>query len=332
MVKEIPQINFIKGIAIISVILLHAFGSSRNDSIYAQYHIAQAVPLFLLISCYLGYLSFQHKGMSLKNYFSYNKIIIFFKRIFLPFIISQIVIVLTLIIRDSYSSYTILNCIIWYGGFGPGSYYPYLYLQFWILLPFLFICLNKANKLTGGGIVIVSVIGDILFVKVGFLSNEIYRMSLLRYLFIGYLAFFLLEKKMFIKTLNIMVVLLLACVGMAFVFAHKYLNVDLQPIFYSGGWRGYRFPMYFYTLVVFCVLYKLYDYIPSFVQVIINKIGKYSWAIFCMQMIFFTLIGNRFHFNIYIYTSVSLFIIIAPIYLYKELRNGYCIHSCSGRK
>lgn len=46
------SIDFVKGVAILFVILLH---NMPNESIYSIAYIGQAVPLFLLVSSYLTY-------------------------------------------------------------------------------------------------------------------------------------------------------------------------------------------------------------------------------------------------------------------------------------
>lgn len=59
------SIDFVKGVAILFVILLH---NMPNESIYSIAYIGQAVPLFLLVSSYLTYGGFQRKGFN--GYFS----------------------------------------------------------------------------------------------------------------------------------------------------------------------------------------------------------------------------------------------------------------------
>ena len=55
------SIDFVKGVAILFVILLH---NMPNESIYSIAYIGQAVPLFLLVSSYLTYGGFQRKGFN----------------------------------------------------------------------------------------------------------------------------------------------------------------------------------------------------------------------------------------------------------------------------
>ena len=59
------SIDFVKGVAILFVILLH---NMPNESIYSIAYIGQVVPLFLLVSSYLTYGGFQRKGFN--GYFS----------------------------------------------------------------------------------------------------------------------------------------------------------------------------------------------------------------------------------------------------------------------
>ena len=59
------SIDFVKGVAILFVILLH---NMPNESIYSIAYIGQAGPLFLLVSSYLTYGGFQRKGFN--GYFS----------------------------------------------------------------------------------------------------------------------------------------------------------------------------------------------------------------------------------------------------------------------
>jgi peptidoglycan/LPS O-acetylase OafA/YrhL len=57
--RYVPQFDFIKGIAIISVILLHA---GIGLKYFSPYWIGQAVPLFICVSCALNCLSLSGGG------------------------------------------------------------------------------------------------------------------------------------------------------------------------------------------------------------------------------------------------------------------------------
>lgn len=74
------SIDFVKGVAILFVILLH---NMPNESIYSIAYIGQAVPLFLLVSSYLTYGGFQRKGFN--GYFSARNVKKMLDRVSLPF-------------------------------------------------------------------------------------------------------------------------------------------------------------------------------------------------------------------------------------------------------
>ena len=59
MKARLPEIVFVKGIAIISVLLLHSLPENILDISLDSLHIGQAVPIFLFITFYLSF-----KGLS----------------------------------------------------------------------------------------------------------------------------------------------------------------------------------------------------------------------------------------------------------------------------
>jgi hypothetical protein len=224
------------------------------------------------------------------------------------------------------------------GGIGPGSYYPWIYLQLWILIPFMFLLMKKNAIIGSITIILVSIginvtfaiFGSVNWFQVSFVNNEraalisLYRLLINRYLFIFPLVFLLLKQK-----LKYMFFLFFGFIGAGFMYCMVYKNINIEPIFYKSGWDMYEFPSHFYSLLVFIFLYKIYTYIPNVVQNIISKIGRYSWEIFNMQMIYFTFCGYL-GINKYLNLALSLFICIMPIYTYKfmekpiNIKDGHC--------
>jgi hypothetical protein len=137
--QYIPQFDFIKGIAIISVILLHA---GIGLKYFSPYWIGQSVPLFICVSCALNCLSLSGGGGIIKNYFIFSKFKKLFIRVFVPFMLTQILLIILFIKSHNFSVKGFLAS----GGIGPGSYYPWVYLQLWFLMPFIF-SLVKRNRL-----------------------------------------------------------------------------------------------------------------------------------------------------------------------------------------
>lgn len=123
MTERVEEIDFVKGIAIISVIILHTVSNNFLYDSLAYFHIWQAVPLFILISFYLIF-SKINKNNSFKSYYNSKKFKQILNRIIIPFIVIQLIIFIVILLINGYDK---TKDIISYLGVGPGAYYPYIY-------------------------------------------------------------------------------------------------------------------------------------------------------------------------------------------------------------
>jgi fucose 4-O-acetylase-like acetyltransferase len=137
------SIDYIKGIAILMVIVFHCL-MSYSLKIGGILHIEQAVPLFLIASAYITFKKIKSNNQG-NSYFDKNNIRKVVKRIFLPFLIFELLIVIISLIKKDFS----LLSFMLSGGKGMGSYYPWLYLQYWLMLPFAYSLLTKLNNWGG---------------------------------------------------------------------------------------------------------------------------------------------------------------------------------------
>lgn len=83
-ISRLQEIDFIKGIAIASVILLHTCSAEMRSSLFSAFHIGQAVPIFITITFILSFRSIEHQGGRLRYWFSTKRIRNVFSRIVLP--------------------------------------------------------------------------------------------------------------------------------------------------------------------------------------------------------------------------------------------------------
>jgi hypothetical protein len=244
-----------------------------------------------------------------------------FARVFFPFILTQILLIILSIASHSFS----VKSFIAGGGIGPGSYYPWVYLQLWFLMPFIFYIVKRNFVLGSLFIILVSVIVNILFFafssadwfQLPFINHRkeafvsLYRLIVNRYLFIYPLIFMLIEKR-----IKYNVLLFCGFIGAGFIFLISYKNINLEPFIFNSGWQVFEFPSMPYTLLVFIFLYKIYEYIPNIFTKIICKIGERSWEIFNFQMIYFTFCGYL-NINKYLNLVLSLCVCIIPMYSYN---------------
>lgn len=146
--KNIYQIDMLKGFAIISVLMIHARDSNFLHRTYSFFHIWQAVPIFLIIMGLNWGFSFNRKGFTtLREYYTIDYFKKCFRRFFLPFTGLFIV---SLVIGLLKSKLTIswLNLVGYLPHPGPGNYFITVIFQFVILFPFVYWCYTKTPVLT----------------------------------------------------------------------------------------------------------------------------------------------------------------------------------------
>lgn len=277
-----PFIDFLKGFAIISVVLNHVFPYYVEKPLLFCLWGEMAVPLFLIIQSFHYYKS----GLDTLPKFSISK---FLTRIFLPYGISQLLIILCLALKDGGFNYEILNTFLSYGGIGPGEYYIYIYVQFVILLPICAQIFKRTNKFsTVFTMVLISQLLEILCSLVQMPIN-IYKLSFCRYFFLIYIGYIWARegiridgKRMLLSVTSVFCILLL-----------YYSKLDLSPIVYeTKWWRIFHWFCYFYPAFLLpFILRFVYNYVLTPIKNIVKYCGLKSWPIFCTQIVIFSLIS-----------------------------------------
>lgn len=180
--KHIDWIDGAKGVAILSVILLHSLPCQRE--IGWMWHIGQAVPVFLFITAYLISTRFD----TLRTYFTWGRFTKMMKKVFVPFVIVLAIQLICFALIDKLPS---LKTIVKYGGIGPGSYYIWLYLQSWILIPFMVWLVRRTPIWLSLLIMLaISILAEYAFIPMQGIENvdKLYRLMPIRYLMVLYLG------------------------------------------------------------------------------------------------------------------------------------------------
>ena len=145
--SHLDHIDFIKGLAAISVILLHTLPQSVLYGSFAVYHIWQAVPIFLFITFYLGFRNLEKKKVSYKEYYSIERIKVIFEKLWIPLIVLALLEAIFFLVCGNFDR--AIGSLLCYNN-GPGSYYIWLYMQIWLLLPLVHTLLKKIGVVLGG--------------------------------------------------------------------------------------------------------------------------------------------------------------------------------------
>lgn len=309
-------LDFLKGVAILCVILIHNLPDMIQKETLSWYHIGQAVPIFMVVSGYLGYAKYaKTQTIQIKD-----QIPKLFKRVLLPFLLVTIIQILLKIQMGNLN----VDSLLEKGGIGPGSYYPYVFIQCALCLPFIAAIVHRFSKvwISAAILILISLALNSLFTYID-LSEPAYRLSAVRYLFYIYLGCLWNKEGMKSKATMIGLVLISAL----FVYLQRYQRINFEP-FFVNDWRGYNWLGAFYIIGVIYLLNKVYlSKYGKQLKAAFSFLGSYSYEIFLTQMFIFSFIKRRMFIDItpvslqsFIYSTLTLTLSLCPIIIwhYRE--------------
>lgn len=318
-----PFIDYLKGICIIFVIINHCMPENIMANTGFFFWGVSAVPIFLIIQVFHAY----KKGVE-NTKLNYNKL---WKRIIWPFIVAEFVILISFIIRDQHFTFNdIINdtlSMIKSGGYGPGAYYPFIYLQFAFILPLITWIFKSHKSYLCIVFVIISQLSETAC-SYFHMPQLAYRLLFIRYIFLFYLGF-LLAYKGFILNLY---TFCLASICLVFSTYVVYSHHDFVSFLYdfvnpACHWFCYIF-ISFFLLFLLRKVYHLFDTAPI-LKMYVLKAGKYSYEIFLFQILYFTIVNDYIdnllkplfsHYLVYVLIKILIPVILCtiPVVFYKE--------------
>lgn len=266
-----PFIDFLKAYSIVCVVFAHIFPAPFYKYILFQVWGDMQVPMFVLIQVFHAY------KKEIRPKLNWSTIL---KRIFFPFVVVQAVI---LCIKALSGGGILWSSFMDSGGYGPGSYYIWIYLQIAIILVLVWSWLKELTLKQALIIfLIVSVGFEILFSAID-CSDKIYRLLCTRYLFLVPLGLFWVRKGVVLNKKT----LLLSIISIAAVLFFVFSNLDLEPFFFNTKWKFHRWICYFYLPILLTYgLYLLWNRIKE--NQVVEKAVKWtaarSYEIFLAQM------------------------------------------------
>ena len=322
-----PFIDFLKGVCIIFVTINHSMPEKIMYYTFFFFWGISAVPIFLLIQVFHAY----KKGIDNAK-INYRRL---WNKIIWPFFLCELIIFIILIIKKQHTHFpqivSDLLSLIKSGGYGPGAYYPWIYIQFAFLLPFIAPIFRLPRYILCTLFIIISQITESLCSYYG-MPQLVYRLLIIRYIFIFYLGFVLAYKGFVLNTFTLF--LSSTClVTTAFIV---YSQCVFSPILYTFinpvcHWFCYIYIAY---LLLF-ILKLLYSYLLKstiFTNFII-KAGRFSYEIFMIQMFYFAttddsitkFLDNHIESSVLYALSkilIPLIICITPVFIYKKYVNS----------
>jgi peptidoglycan/LPS O-acetylase OafA/YrhL len=297
MLHYYQQIDVAKGLAIISVILLHSLELSFRQSTYAAFHIGQAVPVFMiLMGLNQGLATMRRQvpfsGLYTRLYFE-RRIDRLLVPLLLVYVASFLAGLLWLWLKDQnkidLNGYSLIGLL---PVSGPGNYFVTLVLQSILLLPLIGYCFQRRPVAT----VVFLVVAEVLFLLLGNTirlfdqNNYLYSAALPRYF--SAIALGLILSRLVTRPLQaatLVPVLLLALASAAYLFRVVYQ--DLQVPLIRADWDAQNLLAFGYAAFVLLLLFKLLPrQSEKKILLFLAALGKASYHIFLVQVVYFGLV------------------------------------------
>jgi peptidoglycan/LPS O-acetylase OafA/YrhL len=265
-----PQIDFIKGTAIIAVILLHSLPEGVLKILGAPFHIWQAVPLFFLVAGFNARSSFRYAPRSITAAFSVARLLGHFKRLMIPYLI---IFVVETTLMYPLPKYRIIKAFF-EGAWGPGAYFIPVFIQFIIVAPLV---LELVDRLPHPRAALILFVGSMTVdFASSYMPESLYSITLTRYMFAISIGMFMADQ---IKPGKGLVV-----ASIIYIWVSTYYY-PISKI--STSWHFQHAPAYFYTWILALALWHFSTITGRFLTKIFIKIGKASYHIFLFQMLYF---------------------------------------------
>lgn len=162
------------------------------------------------------------------------------------------------------------------------------------------------------------------------ISEPVYRLLCLRYLFLIYLGIEWVQEGIVINAKT----LLLSLMSIAAIINFTYFDPSLEPFFFKTAWRYHRWICYYYVAYLLAWLLSLaYNTIRNvnWLDRFFKTIGEASYEIYLIQMAVFVVFNRRLlyflpeAFGVVCYVFIALTVSIVGGLVYHRLWSKYVL-------
>lgn len=313
--KRFLNIDFLKGICIIFVIITHYdWIRAERRGLLFPFSINMAVPIFMIISGYLFSKSFEnHKIDTFKRAYGLNHILTKIIRFTVPFAIIYIIeeIVLTVITPSRMSLFRFADDFV-KGGIGKGSYYYPFMIQFIFVFPLIYFTVKKFQK-KGFLFCIIANLAYEIIQRLCLMPEKLYEYLIFRYIVAIAFGCLLSSKKAKLSKIEY---LLFFVGGVSYIVTFNYLG--FTPII-TRYWTRTSFIACFYIMPIaaYLITKSKFHFAP------IDLFGKASFNIFLVQMFYFVFADKIYGYvgNVFLRVLINLIICLTLGVLFYYIEN-----------
>ncbi|MCR4798017.1 MAG: acyltransferase [Lachnospiraceae bacterium] len=284
--KRSAKLDIIKAVAIIFVVIRHfGWGHENRLMLLFPYWINTAVPVFMIISGYVYSLSYQRKQVSsLNDAYRFDlwveKIIRFTVPFFLIYLLE-----IPMVLFIHQKSFVRWMSHFFAGGYGPGSYYFPVMIQFVFVFPFIYYLIKKFDFT---GVFICGLINFFyeILQYVFQMSEYEYRLLIFRYiLLIACGCYFAIGKRVIKKWVGICALI----TGALWIYETQFL--DRIPYFSDEDWTDTNMIAALWTIPIMWILLKS-PRLDKLHNRLLEAMGRASYDIFLVQMVYYGYMGD----------------------------------------
>ncbi len=281
--RYLRQVDYIKCFATISVIVLHSVPVEILTSAFSVFHIWQAVPIFIIV------MGFNLSSSKKDPVYSVNYFLDRYKRIVKPFLL---IFLISLGFGLSFYRDGLhlgwMNVIGLMPKSGPGNYYITILLQFIFAAPVIYWAFKRKPELTVVSLFLIDILFQFFAMNSDFFQGNkyLYSSSLFRYLSALAIGMWLAKDYSVKSKRNRWTI-----AGSVFSACYLLLGNVYSVFVFNEGWATQNIFSFFYPALL--VIIGL-NYFPNQEEGKLAKtfslIGKSSYHIFLVQMIYFGLV------------------------------------------
>lgn len=278
-----PFLDWLKGFCILSVVFGHCLYMGRNEIGFPFWGML-AVPLFLILQAY-------HVFRKEPPCLGKKQFVKMLRRIFLLFAgMTALTFILCLIFGDMPLADLAENALRG-GGLGPGKYYPWVYLQFFFLIPAVYWVIRRFSLSITQVCVLFTLLcagADAAYSYI-VTPTPVDELSCVRYLYLIFLGYVWSRNGIRLTPLTVA----LSIVSIVFLAIFKYTEWNLEPAFHqTDAWHSWcHWICYFYPAFLFIFILRwVCNILHQKLNAIVEELGRRSWGIFLMQMCWFAVV------------------------------------------
>ena len=312
-------IDLLKGICIIFVIVTH-FNWTDDEKLqyYFPYWLNMAVPIFMIISGYVYAFSYRkNKIECFSDAYLPRNVVPKLIRYTIPYAIAFVIEIVYMIQKgklliDEELPLTLVKSFI-VGGFGPGTYYYPMMIQFVFVYPIVYFIVKKYEL---KGVLLVGLINALYeLVQCAYNMNYgCYRLLIFRYLLLIAVGCYISYEK--IKW-NVPLLISSFVIGLLFILNYSYREYEPRVLTH---WTKTSFVACLYIIPIAIIMIRKFSKI-RFLP--LEFLGKASYNIFLTQMVWYRFGFRRMKAEMtdrlwLLVADVVLCIVVGIIFYYVE--------------